>query len=75
MIYRWLLFAGIKKVSVNLSDELVIVESSLPSSEVQQKLESTGRLVVFRGYGGTGELVIPANASCLLLNDDCLYVV
>lgn len=46
--------AGIKNVYVNLSDEIVLVESSLPSSVVQQRLEDTGRLVVFRGYGGQG---------------------
>ena len=45
---------GIKNVYVNLSDEIVLVESSLPSSVVQQRLEGTGRLVVFRGYGGQG---------------------
>ena len=40
---------------VNLSDEVVIVESCLPSSDVQRRLEDTGRLVVFRGYGGIGK--------------------
>lgn len=46
--------AGIKSVYVNVSDEVVLVETSLPSSAVQQCLEDTGRLVVFRGYGGQG---------------------
>ena len=40
---------------VSLSEELVLVETELPSSKVQELLESTGRLVVFRGYGGLGQ--------------------
>ena len=47
-------FTGIAKVYVNLSDEVVLIESSLPSSVVQRLLEDTGRLVVFRGFGGQG---------------------
>lgn len=42
---------------MNLSDEVVLVESRLPSSVVQQCLEGTGRLVVFRGHGGQGVCV------------------
>lgn len=42
---------------VNLADEMVVVESCLPSRDVQQLLEDTGRLVVFRGYGGAGKLI------------------
>ena len=45
---------GIKKVYVNLDDEVVIVETCLPSSDVQRQLEATGKLVVFRGHGGMG---------------------
>ena len=37
---------------MNLPEELVMVETSLPSGTVQERLEATGRLVVFRGYGG-----------------------
>ena len=40
---------------VDLSDELVLVETYLPSSSVQALLEDTGKLVVFRGFGGTGQ--------------------
>ena len=37
---------------MSLPEELVMVETSLPSGTVQEHLETTGRLVVFRGYGG-----------------------
>lgn len=49
-------YPGIKKVYVNLDDEVVIVESCLSSSDIQRRLEDTGRLVVFRGHGGIGEV-------------------
>ena len=37
---------------VDVPNEIVIIESSLPSSDVHKLLESTGKLVVFRGFGG-----------------------
>ena len=40
---------------MSLEEEVVLVETSLPSATVQGYLEATGRLVVFRGYGGTGQ--------------------
>jgi copper chaperone for superoxide dismutase len=43
---------GIENIDISLDNETVIVETSLPSSEVQQKIESTGRLAVLKGYGG-----------------------
>lgn len=43
-----------RSVFVDVANELVLVESSLPSAVVQQRLESTGKLVVFRGFGGVG---------------------
>ena len=43
---------------VNLHDEVVLVESCLPSRDVQWLLEGTGRLVVFRGHGGAGMLAM-----------------
>ena len=61
-----LVLTGIKKVYVNLSDEVVLVETSLPSSDVKQRLEDMGRLVVFRGYGGTG-LLLHATPFCPLM--------
>ncbi len=46
--------AGVESVYVCVEDEVVLVQTSLLSSQVQELLESTGKLVVFRGYGGTG---------------------
>jgi copper chaperone for superoxide dismutase len=43
---------GIEGVNISLDKETVIVETSLPSAEVQQKIESTGRRAVLKGYGG-----------------------
>lgn len=37
---------------VDVPNEIVIIESSLPSSDVHKLLELTGKLVVFRGFGG-----------------------
>ena len=45
---------GVRHVYVNLEDEVVLVETVLPSGQVQGLLEGTGRLVVFRGFGGAG---------------------
>ncbi|XP_069680746.1 copper chaperone for superoxide dismutase isoform X1 [Periplaneta americana] len=43
---------GIDSVDISLGNETVIVETTLPSSEIQQKIESTGRRAVLKGYGG-----------------------
>lgn len=43
---------GIEILDISLDRETVIVETSLPSAEVQQKIESTGRRAVLKGYGG-----------------------
>ena len=46
---------------MDLNNELVLVTTTLPSATVTSLLEETGKLVVFRGYGGAtniGELMI-----------------
>lgn len=50
-----LLRQGISNVFIDISNELVLVDTTLPSSSVQSLLESTGKLVVFRGFGGQQE--------------------
>lgn len=50
---------GIETVNISLDNETVIIETSLPSSEVQKKIESTGRRAVLKGYGG--EVASPKN--------------
>ncbi len=39
---------------VDVPNEMVLVETHLSSTVIQSLLEETGRLVVFRGFGGTG---------------------
>ena len=46
---------GVRSVYVDVANEIVLVQSTLPSSTVQCHLEQTGKLVVFRGYGSGGE--------------------
>ena len=43
---------GIESSHVDLNNELVLVTTTLPSATVTSLLEETGKLVVFRGYGG-----------------------
>ena len=49
------LVTGIDNVFVSLEDEVVLVKSVLSSDDVQKLLESTGKLVVFRGFGGANQ--------------------
>lgn len=48
------LCAGIQDVFIDVSEGVVLVDSVLKTSEVQALLESTGFLVFFKGFGGTG---------------------
>jgi copper chaperone CopZ len=54
---------GIGSIDISLDKETVIVETSLPSSEVQQKIESTGRRAVLKGYGG--KIIYFRNNTCI----------
>ena len=42
---------GIRNVDVDLKDERVVVDSSLPIFEIQSLLESTGKNVLIKGVG------------------------
>lgn len=42
---------GIKRIDVSLESGTVIVETELPSSVIQDTIESTGRKAVLKGYG------------------------
>lgn len=53
---------GIASAYVDVENDLVLVETQLPSKKVQELLESTGKLVLFRGVGGT-ESVEPTDGS------------
>lgn len=44
---------GVNNVEINLEKQSVVVDTSLPTLDVQKKLESTGKKVVVRGYDGS----------------------
>ncbi|CAH1127735.1 unnamed protein product [Ceutorhynchus assimilis] len=44
---------GVKIVDIDLAKSSVVVESSLPILDVQEKLETTGRPVAIKGYDGS----------------------
>ena len=43
---------GIKDVDISLERGTVVVDTSLPYSLVQEKIESTGKKAILKGYGG-----------------------
>lgn len=43
---------GIQNIDISLETGTVIVDSSLPYSVIQQKIENSGRRAVLKGYGG-----------------------
>lgn len=45
--------SGIKSVDVDLQSKSVVVDTTLSTDEVHKLLESTGRKVVVKGYGGS----------------------
>ncbi|KAM4017409.1 copper chaperone for superoxide dismutase [Anomaloglossus baeobatrachus] len=49
--FRMVRGEGVQNVSVSLASEAVVVETTLPASEVQKLLESTGRRAVLKGMG------------------------
>lgn len=44
---------GIEIVDVSLEKGNVVVETSLPYSVIQEKIEQTGKKAILKGYGGT----------------------
>jgi len=44
---------GVKSVDIDLAKGSVVVESTLPTLEIQKRLESTGRSVAIKGYEGS----------------------
>uniref|UniRef100_A0A494BAH1 Copper chaperone for superoxide dismutase n=1 Tax=Mus musculus TaxID=10090 RepID=A0A494BAH1_MOUSE len=45
--------AGVQNVDVQLENQMVLVQTTLPSQEVQALLESTGRQAVLKGMGSS----------------------
>lgn len=48
---------GIKNIDISLEKGSVIVETNLPYSIIQEKIEQTGRKVVLKGYGGNNIVI------------------
>lgn len=46
--------AGIHKVNIDLAMGSVVVETNLPSYDIQHRIQSTGKDVILRGIGGKG---------------------
>lgn len=63
--------AEVKSVSIDVSKEEVLVESSLTSAEVQALIENTGRRAVLKGIGGSERGEELQNTTYMLLK--CLY--
>lgn len=49
---------GVDNVDVSLERGTVVVDTSLPCSLIQEKIESSGRRAVLKGYGGAVNIVI-----------------
>lgn len=45
------LLPGVQSVEVQLENQMVLVQTTLPSQEVQALLEGTGRQAVLKGMG------------------------
>lgn len=52
-----MLLLGVHSTYVDVENDLVLVEATLPSAQVQEILQTTGRLVLFRGVGGPSEIM------------------
>ena len=44
---------GVRSLYVDAENDLVLVETNLPAAHVQDLLEATGKLVLFRGFGSS----------------------
>lgn len=58
------IFSEITVQDISLDGQQVLVETSLPSSRVQELIESTGRRAILLGIGPAGRHRIPSPASC-----------
>lgn len=43
---------GIQNIDISLEHGTVVVETNLPYSVIQERIEKTGRQAVLKGYGG-----------------------
>lgn len=61
LIFLFMLCPGVQSVEINLDKGQVIVESTLPSDTVKTMIESTGRLAVILGMGGSSSKLLLTN--------------
>lgn len=54
--------AGVQSTYVDVQNDLVLVETTLSSTQIEELLRTTGKLVLFRGIGTTSEVDLPAAA-------------
>ena len=54
---------------MDVDNDLVLVESSLSSVHVQELLQATGKLVLFRGLGSSTEVTVPGAAVAIFRGD------
>ncbi len=47
------MFVGVTSVAVDHGVDTVLVETTLPSQEVLEMIESTGRVAILRGMGSS----------------------
>lgn len=62
---------GIKDIDISLERGTVIVETNLPYSVIQEKIEKTGRQAVLKGYGGLNTFFLHYNAFGTYRNSFC----
>ena len=56
ILFIHVIYIGIESSFVDMNNELVLITSTLPSATVTSLLKETGKLVVFRGYGGASDM-------------------
>lgn len=59
--------SGIDNINIDLATGSVVVETSLPSYEIQHRIQSTGKDVILRGIGGKGRYTSQPQYFCNLL--------
>ena len=53
---------GVQNTYVDVENDLVLVETTLPSTHIEELLRTTGKLVLFRGLGSSTEVEVSAAA-------------
>ena len=76
-IAMYVLFSllGVQSVYVDADNDLVLVETTLSSSHVQELLQATGKLVLFRGIGNATEVNVPSAAVAIFCTGEVKGVI